>query len=98
MRFHTKQGDTRNALKATLIDSSGSPADLTGSTVRFKMDCLIDRVVPVVDGQVLVAFEPSEVEKPGIYKAVFEVEYPDGRIETFPSKGYITIYIQGGVC
>lgn len=101
MRFYTKQGDTRTALKATLKEASGNPVNLTGCSVRFRMGCLIDRETQVLDaaeGKVLVVFESADVAKPGIYKAEFVVEYPDGRKETYPNRGHITVYIEGRVC
>lgn len=101
MKFHTKQGDTRTALKATLLDASGAPVDLTGCTVRFRMSCKIDRQVQVLDaaaGEVMMVFESEDVAKPGLFRAEFKVEYPDGRVETFPNSGHITVYIEGGVC
>jgi nitrogen fixation protein FixH len=101
VRFNTKVGDTRTALKATLKDASGNPVDLTDCTVRFKMGCLIDREVQVVDapgGKVLMVFEAADVAKPGLFRAEFTVTYRDGRVEVYPNSGYITVYIEGRVC
>lgn len=101
MIFRTKQGDTRTAMRATMLDVNGSPVNLTGCAVRFRTGCAIDREVQVLDpaaGKVLVVFESADVAKPGIYRAEFAVTHPDGRVEKFPNSGYITIMIEGSVC
>lgn len=101
MIFRTKQGDTRTALKATLLNAAGAAVDLTGCTVRFKMGCSIDREAQKLDaetGKVLVVFESADVANPGIYRAEFAVTHPDGRVEKFPNSGHITIMIEGSVC
>ena len=96
-----KRGDTRHALKAILKDSSGSPVDLTGCAVSFYMAPLgrpptISRQVDVHDaegGEVWVVFAPGETDISGVYRAEFRVTYGDGRRETFPNDGYISIQI-----
>ncbi len=96
-----KRGDTRHALKAILKDSSGSPVDLTGCTVTFCMaplgqPAVVSRAVDIHDtagGEVWVVFAPGETDVSGVYRAEFQVTYGDGRKETFPSGGYISIQI-----
>lgn len=97
MRFETKQGDTRNAIKATLTPAQGDLSDL--SQVRFCMaDTLfhnvMDRAVDVWNApEAIVVFVPSEVANDGSYVGEFVVTYTDGKIETFPNVGYIDIRI-----
>jgi hypothetical protein len=96
-----KSGDTRHALKAILKDISGNPVDLTDCRVEFRMavpgqPAVIDRVAHVQDvtaGEVWVVWAPGETDKSGIYRAEFQVTYSDGRKETFPNNGYLSIQI-----
>jgi hypothetical protein len=96
-----KRGDTRHAVKAILKDVEGDPVDLTGCEVSFVMAPLgrravINRAAHIQDavaGEVWVVWVPGETDITGIYRAEFKVIYPDGRKETFPSDGYISIQI-----
>jgi hypothetical protein len=42
---------------------------------------------------VLFAFEPGETDTAGTYRAEFEATYLDGRKQTYPNDGYISIEI-----
>lgn len=96
-----KRGDTRTAIRATLLEPSGSPVDLAGASVRFIMSDFrgnqrIDRMAEIVDasqGKVWFVFEPGETEEAGTYRSEFEVTFSDGRKETYPNSGYLTIEI-----
>jgi hypothetical protein len=96
-----KRGDTRHAIRAILKDSSGSPVDLTDCSVSFRMAPLgrpptISRQVDAHDaeaGEVWVVWSPGETDISGVYRAEFRVTYGDGRRETFPNDGYISIQI-----
>ena len=96
-----KRGDTRNCIKAILKDSAGSPVDLTGCEVKFHMAPLcrpatISRAVYIQDvatGEVWVVWAPGETDIAGVYRAEFEVVHEDGRRETYPNTGYISIQI-----
>lgn len=101
MRVVLKRGDTRTAIRATLLEPSGSPVNLTGASVRFVMADLrgairIARAAEIVDpagGKVLMVFETSETDEAGTYRAEFEVQFADGRKETYPNGDYLTIQI-----
>jgi hypothetical protein len=96
-----KRGDTRTAVKATLITGDGTPCDLTDLTVRAVMAALRGRtilargvdIVDAAEGRVLLVFEPPETDAAGTYWLEFEVEHKDGRKETYPNSGYITVEI-----
>lgn len=98
-----KRGDTRYCIKAVLKNLRGKPVDLTNCIVNFHMVHLglnrkarVSRAVHIQDaaaGEVWVVWVPGETDSTGIYRAEFEVVYQDGRRETFPSNGYISIQI-----
>ena len=96
-----KRGDTRNCIKAILKNASGAPVDLTGCSVSFHMaplnrPAVISRAAHIEDaaaGEVWVVWAPGETDTAGVYRAEFEVVYQDGRRETFPNDGYISIQI-----
>lgn len=96
-----KRGDTRNAIKAILKDSSGNPVNLENCHVKFHMaplnrPAVISRAAHIENaaaGEVWVVWAPGETDVAGIYRAEFEVTYDDGRRETFPNTGYISIQI-----
>lgn len=93
-----KQGDTRNAIEAKLR-RDGQVVDLTDCHVRFLMRG-IKKDIKVDDpekGKVYVSLEKNLVESPGIYRFEFEVEYEDGRKETFPNDEYLKLKIMEGV-
>lgn len=97
MQFVTKQDDTRTALKARLIPVQEPPSNV--HEIRFRMatithKTLIDRVVDEVDWPyVLVIFTPEEVKFHGLFLGEFVIIYNDGKRETVPNTGYITINI-----
>lgn len=92
-----KRGDTKRGIQAILKGPEGTPVDLTNCQVRFHMGRkLVGGLVVVMDptaGKVLYALEASAVDEAGIYRAEFEVIYPDGRRESYPNQGYIIISI-----
>ena len=96
-----KRGDTRHAIRAILKDSSGSPVNLSGCSVSFHMAPLgrfatVSRAVDIHDasaGEVWAVWSPGETDVTGVYRAEFQVVYGDGRKETFPNDGYISIQI-----
>jgi len=100
-----KRGDTRHALKAVLKDSAGNPVNLENCSVTFRMaslgqPTLINRVVDIHDavaGEVWVVWAPGETDVSGVHRAEFQVTYGDGRKETFPNTGYLSIQILGNL-
>ena len=96
-----KRGDTRHAIRAVLKDADGDPVNLTDCQVKFKMaplngPAIITRAAHIENadaGEVWVVWVPGETDTSGIYRAEFQVVYLDGRKETFPNSGYISINI-----
>lgn len=89
-----KRHDTGIGIKATLQNENGT-VDLTDASVLFLMGeykihpFMLDRN----NGIVTVEFKDVHTKVEGIYRAEFEVEYSDGRIETFPNDEYIKVKI-----
>ena len=81
------------------------PADLAGAACFFHMALLggshrIGRRIDIHDalaGEVWVVFAPGETDISGVYRAEFRVAYGDGRKETFPNSGYLSIQILGNL-
>lgn len=102
MRVTLKRGDTRTAIKATLLSPAGTPVDLTGATVKFIMADFkgvrkISRLAEIYDpenGIVWMIFEPPETDLTGTFRAEFEVTFGDGRVETYPNDDYLIIEIK----
>jgi len=98
-----KRGDTRNCIRAILKDADGTPVNIPEcQEIRFLMAPLgraaaINRPVYIPDkgspGEVWHVWVPGDTDTAGIYQAEFRVEYMDGRKETFPNDGYISIQI-----
>ena len=96
-----KRGDTRTAIKATLVGDDGNPVDLTETSVRFLVadfrgTPIISRAVEIEDaaeGKVLFVPEPGETSTAGTFRGEFEATFEDGRVETYPNDGYISIEI-----
>ena len=107
MTFVIKKKNTSPILQATLKDALGSAINLNSATVRFRMRELgsttlkvnqqAEIIDPAVNGVVRYAWQSSDVDSAGIFKAEFEVTYNDGRVETFPNEDFVTVLIQAGL-
>jgi len=104
--FYVKAGDLSPAIRTSLVNGSGEIVNLTDATARFHMrelktkTTVIDTSAHIVDdrlGLVQYNWKTDETSTPGIYQAEFEISYPDGSTETFPSDGYIDVEIKGKV-
>jgi hypothetical protein len=100
--FHLKAGDLLPALTAALKDGNGSPIDLTGATVTFRMRkrgataLTVDAAASVVSaaaGTVRYDWLSGDTDTHGLYDAEFRCELTGGR-ETVPNDRYITVRIQ----
>lgn len=103
--FTIKRGDTSPAIESTLRDGSGSPVDLDGSSVLFRMrdengDLVVDEVAYIdldETGVVVYEWQSEDTADSGVYRAEWQVTYDDGAVETFPNSGYLTIYVNNNV-
>lgn len=101
---YMKQGDTAPALTAALKDSLDVALDLTGSTVVFNLrqrgtgTVVVSRgsvtLVSPSAGQVKYVWQAGDTDLAGQFDGEFEITYPDGTVQTVPSKDYIRVVIK----
>lgn len=101
--FVIRKGDLLPELQATLTDQSGEAVDLTNTTgVRFHLRSPSQSsakvaspatVVTPADGIVRYVWSGTDTDTPGRYWAEFEVTFSDGRKQTFPNPGYLSVLI-----
>jgi hypothetical protein len=101
--FYIKRGDTSPAIRFALLPTT---VNLTGATVRFQMRkrngaTIIDATAFVVTAigspTVEYRWQTGNTSTEGVYEAEFRVTYSDGKIETFPNKGFIEVQINEDV-
>jgi hypothetical protein len=97
-------------IQAVLKDADDNIVNLTGALgVRFimtnkatgtnKVDAAATVVTPAA-GLVKYTWEEEDTDEAATFKGEFEVQFADGRLETFPNDSYIDIKVQadlGGV-
>ncbi|PEA25813.1 hypothetical protein CN984_12250 [Bacillus cereus] len=101
-RFRIKSGDTQ-PLRVQL-NSNGKTVDLTGCTARFimtdwyKQEILIDDVATIEEsaekGIISYNLMDGQTDRIGSYLAEFEIFFPNGKEETFPTTGQIILTIE----
>jgi hypothetical protein len=95
--FYIKRGDRGPSLQATLVDHSGNAINLTSaSAVKFKMAQIVDAAAVVVSasaGTVRYDWALDDTRVAGTYNAEFEIEWSDGRKQTVPNDGYLTVEV-----
>ena len=106
MLYQIKRNDTRPPITATLSDELGA-VPLGSATVTFKMDAAPDSgitgftpvngtctITDADKGIVAYQWTSGDTAVAGVFRAEFEVAFPGGAVETFPSDGYIDIIIR----
>lgn len=101
--FTIKRNDTAPVLGPfTLRDSAGNAVNLTGATSReltvrttggavlFSAEC---QVVDATAGRLSYQWAAANTATAGTYEWDVEVTYADGRKQTFPTIGYMTLDI-----
>ena len=94
-----KQHDTAPPLVATLTDA-GVPIDLTAATgikvigaqagaVKFSRTVTGSNV-----GVVTMPWSAGDTATPGIIQIEVEVTWPDGKVQSFPASGYLTVNVE----
>lgn len=101
MTFSIKKGDTSPALRATLRYDDCTIINLTNATAIFRMrqagttSVLINAAAVIVSVAGIVEYRWSapNTATVGAYDGEFVVTYANGKVETFPSDGFIAIEI-----
>jgi lysophospholipase L1-like esterase len=98
-----KEGDTNTQFQIQLLDVSGQPVDLTGSTVSIYFSNQSNSVLLLnkqaslsstpTDGKIIFQFSENDATGNGIINIQVNVTYSDGDIEKFPANGYASINI-----
>ena len=103
--FYIKQNDTASFITRDLKDAFGSPVNVTGAAVKFSMRVKpagsvkvnAQDAVIVTAGTGRVRYEwasdGSNTDTADEYEGEFQVEYANGKIQTFPNDGHIPIVI-----
>jgi hypothetical protein len=93
-----KRGSTVPAIADRLLDSTGTPINLTGSTVLFMFGSVVSGSASVLGtaqvaggtmGDVSYAWGTADLANPGLYYAGWQVRYGTGGTEIFPQGGTI---------
>ena len=99
--FVIKKGDTAPAIQGSLTTRS----NLEGASAIFIMRNADNELVifetaniTSIEGKTIVyQWAEGETDIAGKYQAEFRITYADGRVETFPNVGFITIYIEENI-
>lgn len=106
--FDMKRGDTAPIFVAQLKDSTGAPVNLAGAAVQFvmreataatnttpviaaPMDIAVDQVN--APGQVSYEWQPGDTDHARLYSIEFVVSWPDGKEQTFPTVGFVSLEV-----
>ena len=94
-----KQGDTRNAIHATLI-KNGNPINLENCKVYISIGSLVCNaecmIVDSENGKIAFPLE-GFTEKSGIFRYEFTIVYEDGRRETIPNDSYLKLKVESAI-
>lgn len=91
--FQIGQGDTAPAISSQLTQN-GTPVNLTGATVQFRMALaqakvtVVNRAATITNantGMVSYTWQAADTATPGNYVFQWVVTYSDGTIESFPN-------------
>ncbi len=108
--FTIKTGDTQSSIFATLENSGGTPVDIQGATVLFRMSSISGGAVIVSGtatnaqvgagtldgsrGDVSYAWA-GPIGTADLYLAEWQVAYATGGTQTFPNDGYSYVLVTG---
>jgi hypothetical protein len=105
---HIREGDTAPNWRTRLFDAEGDPIDLTGAIVRLHVteertttQVQIDALAtPDPDqvanrGWVDYEFTSGDTNQPGRFWAEWEITFPDGSVQTVPTRGHDILIVYG---
>ena len=102
--YTVTEGDTLEPIQGTIYKGDGTPQDLTGATVVFKMKHQYTGTVKVASGTASIVgaptagvvkyeWEAEDVDTPGLYDGEFVVTI-GGKTLTFPNRNKIFIIVE----
>lgn len=100
--FYIKKGDRLPTIRSTLYQPDGEIQPLTSvSGVKFimyqngteKINAAASVLEGGTTGAVEYAWATNDTNTSGVYKAEWQVTFTDGKPQTFPNKGYISVII-----
>jgi len=92
-----KRNDTAPAFTATLLDSSGTPVNLSGAAARFLMrnprtrQIKVDAAATIVDaaaGKVRYDWAVGDTNRAAVYQVEIQITFSDSTVETFPNGSF----------
>lgn len=102
MTTYLKQGDTLPVQSFTIVDpNTNQVLDLTGTSVYFHvgdftLGDIVDSLATIVNasrGQVSYTWQVADTAIIGTFVSEWEVVYPGGMSQTFPTNSYDTVVI-----
>jgi hypothetical protein len=104
MIFNIKQGDLLPVIQATALQADGTPLNLTGATVVFRMRKHLattwkvnsaGAVVTPASGIVSYTWIAGDTDTVGVYEAEFLATI-GGKPQTLPTVGFMTVNVLDG--
>lgn len=101
--FFIKRGDRLPTLARQLLWNDGTPINLTGCTVRWKMARKSDgavvvdaaaAIVSAADGRVQYEWVAPDTDDSGHFEGEWRVTYPDGKTLTVPTTNFVGVHVQ----
>lgn len=100
--FWWKRHDTSPAIQVQLLDSTNSPVNVSGASVKFIMKLdggvgpIVNAAASIINGASgIVAYTPiaADTATAGSYTAEWQVTFSGGGKQTFPDPGFNTVLI-----
>lgn len=100
--FYWKAHDTAPTIQVQLKDSTGTPVNVTGASVKFIMKSAgggspkVNASGAIVDGPTgIVSYTPigTDTDTAGTYNVEWQITYGGGAKQTFPDPGYNTLTV-----
>lgn len=106
--FYLKAGNLLKPIEATLTNDDGTPIDLTGATVTFRMIGIepgaitkVDATATIVgtptDGNVRYDWQAGETDEDGMFQGEWIVDPITSNEITVPNVSYVSILISPSI-
>jgi hypothetical protein len=103
--FLLRQGDTTSAITAILEDEAGTPVDIEGATIVFRMTPIeggatkVDAAASnnqgadVNIGAVSYTWAAADTDTAGLFLAEWIVTFTSGDVQSYPNDGYLHVRV-----